>query len=497
MPTSFTSKAATFVLSLLFLLIIVSFLFGDYKNMGSASPQDVASVNGLAISPREFNMRLSQQLEFFNQMMGGQLTPQQIQQMGIKETVLSQLIQTKLILSFGLKNGLALSEDEVKAEIKKLPYFQRDGKFDVGLYRNLLNANQYSPAQFEDLISNDVATRKMEMMLAQQNVAEGFARDVLRFKLTGVRTESLRVERPQLVKLIKISDAEASEFAGKPENAKLLEDMYQENAATYNKPEEVKARHILFRADTPEAEKAAEEKAKKLLPTLTAKNFAEKASALSEDPSGKGKGGDLGWFGRGRMVPEFDKAAFDAKPGSLVGPIKTQFGYHILLVENKKAADVKPLEAVKTELARMALQKRKSMDLDQLMTSTKAELQALLAKGDAKAIASEKERMGLTHLPGTEVNLYDQTVGPHTLTAEESKKLFGAVPGEIIDLSTPGALFLVKVQGKVEGDVEAKLSTQLKTETTAQSQVFSRKLREDLVKELNAQSKVVTNPSLL
>lgn len=497
MTQSFASKAATFILSLVFMLIIVSFLFGDYQNMGSASPQDVASVDGLSITPREFNMRLSQQVEFFNQMMGNQLTPQQIEQMGIKDTVLGQLIQTKLLLSYGLKNGLNLSEVELKEEIKKLPYFQRDGKFDVSLYRNLLTQNQYTPAQFEEMIGFDVTTRKIEQMLTTQVVSEGLARDILSFKLNGVQANAIRVERPDLINLIEVSTAEATEFAGQAENKKLLEELYQENFAKYNKPEEVKARHILFAAKTPEEEAAAKAKADKLAGTLTSKNFAEKAKALTEDPSGKANGGDLGWFSKGRMVPEFEKAAFENKIGDIVGPIKSSFGYHWILVEGKKGEETKTLDQVKVELATIALQKRKSQDLDKIMTDTKARLQQLLASNDTKAIEADKKRLNLTHFPGTEVNQYDLSVGPHALTADEGARLFKASEGEILDFSTPGALFLVRVGGKSTTDVAGKVSAQLKTEIQAQSQVFGRKVRDDLVKELTSNAKVVTNPALL
>ena len=332
MNNSFTSKAATFLISILFLLIIVSFLFGDYGRSGSSSPQDVASVDGLPVTTREYQMRLSQQVEFFNQMMGGKMTPQQIEQMGVKETVLGQIIQTKLLLSFGLNNGLALSEDEVKSEIKKLPYFQRDGKFDVGLYRNLMQSNGYNPAQFEEMISFDMATRKIEQLVSSQSVSEGLAADVLRFKMSAVKVDALRIERTDLINLIEVSSTESTEFANKPENKKLLEDMYQEAFSRYNKPEEAKARHILFKVDDPSKDAEVKAKAEKLGSTLNAKNFAAKAKELTEDPSGKDNGGDLGWFSRGRMVPEFEKAAFEGKAGQIVGPIKTQFGYHLIQV---------------------------------------------------------------------------------------------------------------------------------------------------------------------
>jgi peptidyl-prolyl cis-trans isomerase D len=497
MNQNFTSKIATFVLSLVFILIIVSFLFGDYNNMGSASPQDVASVNGISITPREYQMRLSQQIDFFNQMMGGKITQQQIQQMGIKETVLGQLIQSKLLLSFGLKNGMTLSEEEVKGEIKRLPYFQREGKFDVGLYRNLLASNQYTPAQFEDMINQDVAARKMEIIFGSQVASDAYATDVLRFKLSGVKVDAVRVERQNLVNLVTVSPAEAQEFAGKAENQKLLEEMYQENHAKYNKPEEVKARHILFRAATPADEAAAKAKADKLQGQLTAKNFAEKAKALTEEEAGKQSGGDLGWFSRGRMVPEFEKAAFESKVGQIIGPIKTSFGYHWLFVEGKKGEEKRTLEQVKTELATMALQKRKTQDLDKLMGDTKTRLTSLLTSNAPKAFDADKARMSLVHFPATEVNQYDLSVGPNVLTAEEAKRLFSATPGSVLDFSTPGALFLVKVGEKTNTDASAKIGEQLKAESQMQAQNFSRKLREELVKELNTNAKVVTNDALL
>jgi peptidyl-prolyl cis-trans isomerase D len=497
MKNSITGKIATFLLSLVFLLIIVSFLFGDYGRSGSASPQDVASVDGLPIGPREYQMRLSQQVEFFNQMMGGKITPQQMEQMGIKQTVLGQIIQTKLLLSFGLKNGLALSTDEIKSEIKKLPYFQRDGKFDVGLYRNLISSNQYTASQFEEMIGYDMATRKIEQMIATQNISENQAQDILRFKLTGVKADAIRVERQDLINMIEVSSAEAQEFADKPENNKLLQDMYQEAHARYNKPEEVKAKHILFKTETPEEEEKAKSKADKLAGKLNSKNFAAKANELTEDPSGKGNGGDLGWFSRGRMVPEFETAAFGGKTGEVVGPVKTSFGYHWILIEGKKGEESKSFEQVKGELAKMAIQKRKSMDLDQIIAQAKTKIETLLNSANISAINTEKKKMNLVHLPATEVNLYDLSVGTHTLTPAEGERLFNAQNGEILDFSTPGAVFLVKVGAKINQDIESKLSAQLKTELQSQSQQFNRKFREDVIKELNSKAKVVTNPSLL
>ncbi len=496
MNKSFVSKASTVALSLIFMLIIVSFLFGDFNQRGQISAKDVGSVDGLVITPREYQMRLAQQVEFFGQMMGGSLTQQQIEQMGLKETVLSGIIQQKLLVTTGRKMGLVLSENEVKEEIRKLPPFQQNGQFNVTLYRNLLQANSYSPAQFEEMIGQDITTRKMESMINSVQVSNGLARDVLNFKTKGVKADLVRVERQDLVPRITVTEAEAREFAAKPENNKLLEDMYKENIALYQKPEEVRARHILFRAEKPADEAAAKAKADKLAPSLNAKNFAAKAKELTEDPSGKANGGDLGWFSKGRMVPEFEEAAFKAKIGDVLGPIKTSFGYHLLLVEGRKGEEKRELAQVKEELARQALQRRKTKELDALMASTKAELQEALGAGAHARIEAQKKATNLVHLSGTEVNQYDLKAGTFTFTPEEGQKLMGAAPGTVLDFSTPSAIFLVKTVAPLGTD-GAVGDDKLKAEVTAQNEAFRRKFRDDLLKEINGKAKIVTNPALL
>jgi hypothetical protein len=337
----------------------------------------------------------------------------------------------------------------------------------------------------------------MEQILSSQRASEGMARDILKFRLAGLKVDAIRVDRQELINLVEVSPAEINEFVQQADNQKLLSDMYQEAFARFNKPEEVKARHILLRIQDPSEEATVKSKAEELGRSLSAKNFAEKAKQFTEDPSGKNNGGDLGWFSRGRMVPEFENAAFGAKPGQIVGPVKTNFGYHWIMVEGRKGEEVTTLEQAKPELAKLALQKRKSLDLEQLMTATKEKLEGLLKSSQKSAIDAEKKRMNLVFLSETEVNQYDLNVGPHNLTADEGQRLFQAQPGTVVDLSSPGALFLVKVISSTEANQDAKISSQLKAEVQSQSQVLSRQLREELLKELNAKAKVVTNPTLL
>ncbi|RUP28991.1 MAG: peptidylprolyl isomerase [Curvibacter sp.] len=125
---------------------------------------------------------------------------------------------------------------------------------------------------------------------------------------------------------------------------------YKANSKKYEVAEQVKASHILVKfGDDP---KAAKEKAEGILAELKGgANFAELAKAKSDDPGSAARGGDLGLFGRGKMVKPFEDAAFALKnPGDLSDIIESQFGYHVLVLTERKPAGVKPFEEVKDDL---------------------------------------------------------------------------------------------------------------------------------------------------
>ncbi len=129
---------------------------------------------------------------------------------------------------------------------------------------------------------------------------------------------------------------------------------YEENKESFVASEEVRAKHILV---------ADEDKAKEIKEEIAsgAKSFDDAAKEYSTCPS-KEKGGDLGFFGKGRMVPEFDKAAFELEVGTVSDIVSTQFGYHIILVEEKKESAVKPFEQV-TEQIQQTLVRGKQQEV--------------------------------------------------------------------------------------------------------------------------------------
>jgi peptidyl-prolyl cis-trans isomerase C len=130
---------------------------------------------------------------------------------------------------------------------------------------------------------------------------------------------------------------------------------YAGNQNRFGHPEQIHARHILLKVDASTTEEQKAEK-RKLLETLRKEllsgkgaTFEQMAASHSEGPTAP-KGGDLGWFGRGRMVPAFEKAAFALKPGELSDIVQTQYGYHLIRMEERRPAEIKPLEDVKDSI---------------------------------------------------------------------------------------------------------------------------------------------------
>ncbi len=492
MKNAFANKISYFILTFIFLIITASFLFSNFDNFSMGSGQQVATVDGTPVSVKEYSVALNRQVEFYNQMMGGQgMTQQQLEQMGIKQSVLNGLIQQKLILNTADQMGIVVSLNEIKNEIKNMSYFKTNGQFDVNLYRNMLQGNGYTPSQFEELVGNDLKQKKLDDLFNSTLISENYVKDVSQFKNNQVTVQGIKIGRQSLSPLVSISEQEIQNFISKPENQKSLETAYTDNFSKYNKPEEVKARHILITGD----DAKSLEKIKEIRSKINMKNFSDIAKKETQDPSGKSNGGDLGWFASGRMVPEFEKVAFGLKKGEISEPVKTQFGYHIILVEDKKAAETKPLESVKTELAKIEIQKTKAQDLDNLLKSTGEEIQNLLVKNDMNGIESLSKKVDGQIFKNIDVNQYDQSLSSTSLAPQEAEQIFKAETNSILNFGNPGTIFLLKVLGKKTAP--EKTPDELKAEMSNQNQLYSRKVREELIKALNNKAKIVTNSSLM
>ncbi|MBQ8460745.1 peptidylprolyl isomerase [bacterium] len=209
----------------------------------------------------------------------------------------------------------------------------------------------------------------------------------------GVSPAQFKKDLKNQVKMQKLADS-----AGKIEiTDKDCEDFYKKNPDKFKYPEQVRAAHILIGGNPfliqqeitqndkkkfdekelkakVEAKMAENEKlAKNIAEDLKADNskFAAYAKKYSTDEGTAKQGGDLGFFAKEQMVPEFSKAAFDAKPNTVVGPVKSQFGYHIIFVQDRKAAGTTPYEKAKVGIKDYLQTQKQIKALDDLTTSAK------------------------------------------------------------------------------------------------------------------------------
>jgi peptidyl-prolyl cis-trans isomerase C len=241
--------------------------------------------------------------------------------------------------------GLSIRQSEFESALKSLP----------------AEYQQYAQGPGKKQFAEDYLRMKM---LAAEGTKNGLDKDPDVVKQLSLMRENL-IAQAQLTKIesgITVSDAD-------------LQKKYDENKGTY---EQVKARHILIafkgspaaQEGKPElTDEQAKAKADDLRKQIVAgASFEELAKKESDDAGSGARGGDLGEFGRGQMVPEFEKAAFEAKPGDLTPVVKTQFGYHIIKVE---AHGSTPFEQVKAGLEKSERQARMQARLDEMKNAAK------------------------------------------------------------------------------------------------------------------------------
>jgi peptidyl-prolyl cis-trans isomerase C len=167
--------------------------------------------------------------------------------------------------------------------------------------------------------------------------------------------------------------------------------VYDEAVKQIGEEKEVHARHILFRtpAGDEKASKEAEDKLKAVIVRLKkGEDFAKVASEVTEDPSGKANGGDLGYFSKDQMVPEFSEVAFKLDKGQISDPVKTQFGWHVIKIEDKRVKEAPKFEDVKPQIENFVVRKAQADLVTKLRADAKIERMDKPAKAEEKPAAA-------------------------------------------------------------------------------------------------------------
>lgn len=406
------SRAKGLVAYIIFGAIIVVFIgFGVVpESTNTVATGVVAQVNRSQISLADFRERV-QMVEKQYQMRMDQIPPEQRTQYTqmIRQRVLEDLIQYEVAFQAAMGNGIICSDAEIRDYIVDIPAFQEEGRFRRERYNAYLSNSRLSASQFEEKVRKDLILKRLQNLFQQALLptpAETEKDQLL--GRTRLNLEFVGYSLEDLVKNIPATSAEVKAFLANAENQAKVKKLYEDNLNQYAKPEQVKARHILIRADNskPGADEAAKAKVATVQKRLEKEDFAKVAKEVSEDPGSKDKGGDLGYFSKGRMVPEFEAAVFKQEIGKVAAPIKTDFGYHLILVEDRKPAMTPTLEQVQDQIATQLVGQTK-------IDSVQKRLDGLVASGDEKAL----------RVAAKEFNLKFEETGEFGLDAMQIPKL--------------------------------------------------------------------------
>jgi len=396
-------------------VFILGFVFWSGSGTDPKASQIVARVGGERITAIDFERQYKAQTERYRQMYQGNFSPELARALDLPRNVLDAMIERLLRLESARKLELRVSDDELQKKIVSLPFFQENGQF-IGLqrYERMLRANGLVPERFEEELREDLLLEKYSGLVKASIVVPDA--DLLREYATRndkATIEYILIPASRLETAAQPSDADLQAYLEKhkdryrtpvqrtikyllldrsrvrtkikPSEAEIRAE-YEKRKDSFNMPEQVTAAHILVsvKPDSgPEAEAAARKKAEDLAAKAkSGADFAKLADENTDDPSGKGQGGKLPPFSRGQMVPEFEEAAFAMAPGEIRGPIKTQFGYHIIKLIEKTSARTRPLEEVRSQIAADLADRQATAELERLSRELADKLKSMRSASD-------------------------------------------------------------------------------------------------------------------
>lgn len=384
MLQSIRDRAQSWVAWVLVGLLIVVFAVWGVGSFFTPDPNPVvAKVNGKEVRLDQFRSEYAAQRERMRQALGDRFDERLINDGLIKQQALDILIDRTVLTDAALGSGMRIGDQQLGIRIQTMPVFGEAG-FSKEAYERLLRINGLSRLEFESRKREELTIQQFSDALLTSAVATpSEAGDLARLGGQKRDIADLTIEADGFKDQIEIDDRQIQEYYdthpaefSTPEQTRiaylelsidslaehaeadpaLVRQRYEENRALYMTEERRRARHILLRvaADaTPEQFEAARAKAEALTRRLRdGEAFEALAEAESDDPGSKAKGGDLGFFGRGQMVPEFETAAFSLEVGAISDPIKSQFGFHVIEVTEIDPAKVKSFEEVEEALTR-------------------------------------------------------------------------------------------------------------------------------------------------
>jgi peptidyl-prolyl cis-trans isomerase D len=412
-----------------------------------------------------------------------------------------QLINEKVMVAEARRLGLRTNDEELRDDLQHgplAPQFFPDGKF-IGQeqYANFIQQHDMTIEQFEKLEKDYLLIRKLQALVsASAFVPDSEVHDAFLRRDTKIKFEYAVITQADILKGLHPADDELKAFyernkatynnsipekrqikyvvidaakiaSATPVNDQDIQAYYDQHRAEYQVPDQVKVRHILIKTPLPDpgqkedekAVAAARAKADDVLKQVKAGgDFAKLAAKYSEDTTAN-QGGELGWIGRGRTVPEFEKVAFSLPKGQTSDLVKSSYGFHIMQVEDRQEAHLKSLAEVKSEI----LEKVKQQKAEHATEAAANALQsAARADGIDKAAAAKGNAAVTTEfvghndvLPGLgpSPQLMDAVFNePDKAPADTVQVPQGYVVFELVAIRPPATPTFEEIRSRVESE---------------------------------------------
>lgn len=476
-------------------------------------PPVVARVGSTEISPAELRVALNRFLRSSRVPYDRKL----LRQLRIEQQILNQLISREIVLQQGRRLGVDATSEEIQEKILAVPAFLEEGSFFLNRYKAILRQNGLTVEEFEESIRYEIMQEKLRALVTEYvNVSDWEAEEDYRLRNEKARiryvvVDPVSFEETEFIALDEVTahyeenkatyrlpeqrqieyllaDTHRLRATFQP-TAEEMQDYYRKNRSEFQVQEQVQAAHILFKTAGKSAESVQEirRKAERVLAEARAgKDFAQLARQHSEDGSAA-SGGDLGFFGRGRMVPEFERAAFSLAKGEISDPVTTQFGFHIIKVLEKQAARTQAFEEVKGLIESSLASERAeeaARDLaDKAYRQTRSE-RSFDKIAEALNLASETSPFfspgaaipGIGNAPDLSTKVFSMAEGAVSAPQQVPN---GFVLARLVQVKPSQVPELEEVRSRVEQDVLTR-----KTDALAQSKA------EDLVEKVKAGRKL-------
>ncbi len=375
--------ATSWMLRGLLILVAVTFVsWGGSYLLREKKHSYAAKVNGVVIDPREYSEAYQAVIKQYREALGSSFSEKMIEELGLKQKVLDDLITKILILQEASRLGLTVQDEELRRSIESIPSFQVDGQFDPRLYERALQLNRMSLEDFEKMQRENLLISKVVSLIrlnggkvSDDEILETYLFENERINLTFLKVNPETFKGQVSANEIEMKDYyqkhqeefripnflrieylifRPSDFEGKVQvSSDEVKRFYDLRKERFKTPKRVKSRDILIKVDREDPPDKVEEKRKKAEEILEkakkTKDFVSLAKQNSESNTAS-KGGDMGWIQRGTLGEPIETTLFSMKKGELSGVLRGKDGFYIFKIDEVVEEKEKPLDEVKDQI---------------------------------------------------------------------------------------------------------------------------------------------------